>query len=93
MRIRGIYLIHQPWYFTMFWALVKPFLHKKMVDRLKLLGSDLPALHKLVPRETLPPEFGGTATEDFDWCVETACAQRASTYWCAHVPYRVCPVA
>lgn len=66
MRIRGIYLVHQPWYFTFFWALVRPFLHSKMTKRLRLFGSDLAALHALVPADVCPPAFGGTAQEGFD---------------------------
>lgn len=73
LRIRSILLVHQPWYFGVFWAIARPFLHKKMAQRLRLLGTDFPALHALVPKETLPPEFGGTATEEFDWCAMGCC--------------------
>lgn len=70
MRIRSILLIHQPWYFSMFWALVRPFLKAKLTSRLRLLGGDLAALHALVPPAALPPAFGGTlsdAAEPPDW--------------------------
>ena len=70
MRIRSILLIHQPWYFTMFWSIVRPFLREKLTKRLKLLGKDLAALHAIVPAAVLPAAFGGTvsdADEPPDW--------------------------
>ena len=72
MRIRSILLIHQPWYFSMFWAIVRPFLRAKLTKRLQLLGSNLAALHKLVPAAVLPAAFGGTlvdADEPSDWLI------------------------
>eukprot|EP00158_Paraphelidium_tribonemae_P010279 Partr_v1_DN43430_c0_g1_i1_m13606 putative Tocopherol (Alpha) transfer protein-like len=79
LRIRGIYLVHQPWYFSLFWAIVRPFLHSKMVSRLRLFGKDLPALHKLVPAEVLPPEFGGTADVGWDWYLNMLEAKEKAT--------------
>jgi len=63
MRIRDIYVIHQPWYFTFFWTLVRPFLKAKLVKRLHLLGNKLDELHKIVKPEDLPTDFGGTLNE------------------------------
>ena len=54
----------------MFWALVRPFLQAKLVQRLRLLGSDLAALHAVVPAAVLPPAFGGTLRDEdepADW--------------------------
>lgn len=65
MRIRDIYVIHQPWYFTFFWTLVRPFLKAKLVKRLHLLGNKLDELHKIVKPEDLPHDFGGTLDEPF----------------------------
>jgi hypothetical protein len=53
----------QPWYFSFFWALVRPFLKAKLVKRLHLLGKDLDALHKVVPPAGLPRDFGGSSDE------------------------------
>jgi len=55
---------------SLFWSIVRPFLKAKLTKRLRLLGADLPALHAIVPREVLPPEFGGTlsdSAEPADW--------------------------
>ena len=64
MRIRDIYVVKQPAYFSVFWALVKPFLKAKLTKRLHLLGDDLPALHKLVDPAGLPADFGGALPLD-----------------------------
>jgi hypothetical protein len=63
IRVRDIYVIQQPWYFSIFWAIVKPFLSSKLTKRLHLLGNDLETLHKAVAAEGLPQDFGGTLNE------------------------------
>lgn len=64
MRIRDIYVIHQPWYFSIFWGIVKPFLKEKITKRLHLLGKDVSALHKFVDPSGLPADFGGSRSMD-----------------------------
>jgi retinaldehyde-binding protein 1 len=64
MRIRDIYVIHQPWYFSTFWAIVKPFLKEKITKRLHILGKDVSALHKFVDPAGLPSDFGGQRSVD-----------------------------
>jgi hypothetical protein len=64
LRIRDIYVIHQPWYFSIFWAIVKPFLKAKLTKRLHLLGDDVAALHKVVDPKGLPSDFGGALPYD-----------------------------
>jgi hypothetical protein len=64
LRIRDIYVIHQPWYFSIFWAIVKPFLKAKLTKRLHLLGDDVAALHKVVDPKGLPADFGGALPYD-----------------------------
>ena len=62
-RIRHIYVIHQPWYFSAFWSFAKLFFKKKITERVQLFGSDVAALHARVPASQLPLEFGGTLDE------------------------------
>ncbi len=45
-------------------AVVRPFLSKKMKDRIRAFGTDMSALHELVDPSRLPPEFGGTSIDD-----------------------------
>ena len=41
-------------------AIVKPFMSKKLQERVKIYGSDYDKLHQRFPKEILPKEFGGT---------------------------------
>lgn len=45
------------------WALVRPFMSRKMRERVKMLGPDVAKLHQLIDPAVLPPEFGGSSTE------------------------------
>jgi hypothetical protein len=66
MRIRHIYVIHQPWYFSMIWAVAKLFFKKKITERVELFGADTQKLFARVPAAALPLEFGGTLDEPAD---------------------------
>jgi hypothetical protein len=77
MRIRDIYVVKQPAYFSVFWALVKPFLKAKLTKRLHLLGDDLPALHKLVDPAGLPADFGGALPLDLSGFLDQLEAREA----------------
>lgn len=62
VRLRGIYACRQPWYIGLMLALVKPFMSKKLRDRVRLYGRDTAAMLAdagLTP-EQIPPEYGGT---------------------------------
>ena len=43
-----VFRTRRPWYFTMFWGIVRPFLPSKMGSRLRLFGHNYAALHKCV---------------------------------------------
>lgn len=66
MRIRHIYVIHQPWYFSMIWAVAKLFFKKKITERVELFGAHTDKLFERVPAAALPLEFGGTLDEPAD---------------------------
>lgn len=63
-RLGAIVVVNQPTYMSFMWAIVRPFMSAKMRSRVHLLGSDLKKLHELMDPADLPPEFGGTSTED-----------------------------
>lgn len=62
IRIRHIYVLHQPWYFSMVWAVARLFFKKKITERVELLGNDTAALWRLVDPAAVPPSLiaGGT---------------------------------
>jgi len=67
LRLRGIFGCKQPWYVGLMLALVRPFMSKKMKDRVALFGSDTDAMLAAagLRPEQVPTMYGGTI-EDFD---------------------------
>ena len=70
LRLRGIYGCHTPWYVGMMLAMVKPFMSKKLRDRVSLHDKDTAAMLAeagLDPKD-VPPEYGGTLQGfDYGW--------------------------
>lgn len=63
LRVRHIYITHQPWWLNMFAVVMKPFVKSKLLKRMKLLGNDMSKLHEFIEPDQLPTDFGGTAPE------------------------------
>jgi len=62
-RSYKIYVIGVPRWFTIVWAIVKPFLHENTRKKVNILGASFQeALHEHVDPANLPPDFGGTDT-------------------------------
>ncbi|KAM4622458.1 alpha-tocopherol transfer protein-like isoform 1-T2 [Discoglossus pictus] len=61
IRIKAVNIINEPRIFKGIFAILKPFLKEKIVNRFFLHGSDLTSLHNNVPKAILPEEYGGTA--------------------------------
>ncbi|XP_063607482.1 alpha-tocopherol transfer protein-like isoform X2 [Penaeus indicus] len=60
MRPKGLNYIHTPAAFDTVFSIFKSFMKEKMKRRIHIHGSDLESLHKEVPKEILPAEYGGT---------------------------------
>ncbi|KAI9561274.1 hypothetical protein GHT06_012230 [Daphnia sinensis] len=64
---RRLFIINAPSYFSMVYALIKPFLHECDVDKIKVYGRDknewLPALLEEIDADQLPAYYGGTMTD------------------------------
>ncbi|XP_035221024.1 alpha-tocopherol transfer protein-like [Stegodyphus dumicola] len=61
LRIKGMHLINEPYFFQIFFEIVKVALPKKLRERIFLHGRKLEGLHKFIPAEILPNELGGKA--------------------------------
>lgn len=59
IRLKAFHVINQPLFFLVLFHFLKPFLKKKFVRRLHMHGRDYASLHRYLPPEILPQEFGG----------------------------------
>lgn len=63
IRLKEVHFVKQPFIFNMVWALVKPFVGEKLKNRMFFHGDDMTKLHKYIPAENLPKNYGGTLPE------------------------------
>ncbi|XP_070392715.1 alpha-tocopherol transfer protein-like [Dermacentor albipictus] len=60
IRVKALYVIHNPALFDVLFAAAKRFMKPKLLQRVRLLGHDLVKLHSLLPADVIPKEAGGT---------------------------------
>ncbi|KAG0419093.1 hypothetical protein HPB47_004385, partial [Ixodes persulcatus] len=66
-RIKATHVVKESYTFDMAYAMVRPFISKKMADRIHVHGVNTEDLHKEVPVDILPKEYGGLGPDlDFE---------------------------
>ncbi|KFM67270.1 Alpha-tocopherol transfer protein-like protein, partial [Stegodyphus mimosarum] len=60
VRNKAMHVINNPAIFSILFDIMKPFLSKKLRNRIYFHGDNLSSLHQFLPPEMLPEEFGGT---------------------------------
>ncbi|XP_045181950.2 alpha-tocopherol transfer protein-like isoform X2 [Mercenaria mercenaria] len=61
MRFKGIHYVNEPVVFDMVFAVIRPFMKQKILDRIHFHGSKYEELSEFIDTQYLPSEYGGTA--------------------------------
>lgn len=71
-RFKALHIVNEPFYTSLVFNIIKPFLSEKIKKRLRFHGSSLRNLHQFVPRSLLPEELGGDLGPfDCSECIES----------------------
>lgn len=61
-RLKTLFMINCPWYFTAIYAMFRPFIDKKTAEKIVILGYDyMDALQEHIDISEIPAELGGEA--------------------------------
>lgn len=63
IKTNAIHILNQSWVFDTIFAVFKPLLDAKMRNRIYFHGTNLESLHKHLPPEYLPKDYGGVRND------------------------------
>ena len=63
IRFKAAHVINEGTIYDVMMTLFKPFIKKKMLDRIRVHGSNYSAIHEYVDPKALPPYLGGTGPD------------------------------
>lgn len=67
LRTKAIHVVRESYAFDLLFAVLRPFIKKKIRDRIHCHGLSFENLHKQIPAHVLPEEYGGQGPAiDFD---------------------------
>lgn len=72
LRASGMYVIREPWYVRGMFNCMRPFMKSTVKKNLRCFGEDVTGVHSLIPKQFLPPSFGGSVRVNKD---------EHTTYW------------
>lgn len=61
IRLKAMYVVRHGAAFDMFFAIIKPFMKAKIIQRIRLYGEKFDELHREISPDNLPEEYGGRA--------------------------------
>ncbi|XP_029826898.2 alpha-tocopherol transfer protein-like isoform X1 [Ixodes scapularis] len=79
VRLKAIHMVNQSYIYDMLMAIVRHLLSRKYAERIHLHGTNFEGLHKELPADTLPEEYGGSGPAlDFEAFWSLVVAQEPS---------------
>ncbi|CAN7980944.1 unnamed protein product [Ixodes pacificus] len=67
VRIKAIHIVRESYVFNMAYAVIRPFINKKIADRVHFHGEKFEGLYNDMPVNMLPKEYGGMGPDlDFE---------------------------
>lgn len=66
-RLKTLYMINAPWFFTAIWAIIYPWIDKKTAEKIKIVSYGcIETLEETIDSNQIPEEWGG-GRKNFPW--------------------------
>jgi hypothetical protein len=64
MQVKGVHAVNNPRIVSYAYSIIRPFIPKKVKERLMMHGSDMESLHKYISPDILPAWLGGNLSDE-----------------------------